>query len=70
MATATDRPGSGRDRIRGLQIRDGQPHRYSLLLAGGDAPRLRPLCVISATTHSQNDNAKQDDFLRQAPAPE
>jgi len=47
MATATERPGSGRDHVRGSQIMDGQPHRYSLLLAGDD-PRLRLLYVTSA----------------------
>jgi len=31
MATATERPSNGQNRVRGSQIRDGQPHRYSLL---------------------------------------
>jgi len=29
MATAAERPVRGRNRVRGLQISDGQPHRYS-----------------------------------------
>jgi len=36
MATATARPVRGRNRVRGLQLCDGQPHRYFLLWSGDD----------------------------------
>jgi len=49
MATATERPVRGRNRVRGLQLCDGQPHRY-LLPRAGDDPRL-VLSPISAVTH-------------------
>jgi len=49
MATATERPVRGQNRVRGLQISEGQPHRYLLPQPGG-CSSARPLVQTLATT--------------------
>jgi len=54
MATATERSVRGRNRVRGSQVSDGQPHRYFLPWSGDD-PRLvlflrSPTTTLNATT--------------------
>jgi len=38
MATATEWPGNGRNRVRDSQIKDGQPHRYTRSCFQGMVP--------------------------------
>lgn len=63
MATATERPVRGRNRVRGVQNSDGQPHRYSLPLTGDD-PRSRPLDNLGCDTQNDNDKIRFAERLQ------
>jgi len=67
MATTTERPGNGRDRVRGSQIKDEHPHRYLLPKAGGWSSAPSSLKVFCDKLHTTTTPTKLATIFYERP---